>query len=100
MADKSVTISDAGNGNLMVSNPDVPVSKSGNDQVLWTSQISGKTCTITFTESPFPQSTYSVTPPATTPSRPVNRNAANKSYKYSVSCPGYNTLDPNVIVNN
>jgi hypothetical protein len=98
--DKSVVINGSGN-QLSVSDPAPHISKRNGEQVKWTSSLN-VTATVTFANSPFNSSSFSVNPNGTTPSRPVKNSApANGTdYKYSVSAPGYTTLDPNVIVDN
>ena len=65
MADRHVTISGSGT-QLSVDPSDAPISKSAAEQVLWRSDIQGKTCTITFSDSPFNSSTFSVGSTGTT----------------------------------
>jgi len=99
MGNPRVSITGTGT-QLSVVPSDAPVSKSAAEQVLWTSSIQGKSCTITFTNSPFNRSTFYVDATGTTESGPVTSNATTGDYKYSVSCPGFSNLDPNVIVKN
>jgi len=99
--DKFVQISASGT-QLAVNNPSVRISKGNSDQVKWTSTVPSVTVTVSFATSPFSNSSFSVDTTGTTPSGPV-KNSANgggTSYKYSLSAPGYTTLDPNVIVDN
>jgi hypothetical protein len=99
MGNPHVSISGTGT-QLSVVPSDAPISKSAAEEILWTSNIQGKTCTITFTNSPFNSSTFPVDTTGTTGSGPVRSNAPTGDYKYSVSCPGFSNLDPNVIVKN
>jgi hypothetical protein len=101
MSNQTVRISGSGT-QLSISQDNAHISKSAGDQVHWTSSIAGKTCTVSFSNSPFADSSYSVDSTGTTPSGPVkgSAQAGGTPYKYSVSCPGFNTLDPNVIVDN
>jgi hypothetical protein len=99
--DKFVQIS-ANGTQLAVNNSSVTISKSNADQVKWTSSVPNVTVTVSFTTSPFSSSSFSVDTTGTTPSGPVTKgaNAGGTSYKYSLSAPGYTSLDPTVIVDN
>ncbi len=91
--DKFVQINGSGD-QISVSNPNVHISKNNADQVKWTNNL-GVTATVAFEDSPFNTSSYSVGPHGTTPSGPATKVG---TYKYSVSAPGHQTLDPTVIV--
>jgi hypothetical protein len=99
--DKFVQIS-ANGTQLAVNNSSVSISKSNSDQVKWRSSVPSVTVTVSFATSPFSSSSFGVDTTGTTPSGPVksSANAGGTSYKYSLSAPGYTTLDPNVIVDN
>jgi hypothetical protein len=99
--DKFVRIS-ANGTQLAVNNSPVSISKSKSEQVKWTSTVTGVTVTVSFTTSPFSSSSFSVDTTGNTPSGPVQSGAraGGTDYKYSVSAPGFATLDPNVVVDN
>ncbi|MBV9087967.1 MAG: hypothetical protein JOY79_10815 [Acidobacteriaceae bacterium] len=99
--DQFVEISASGK-QLEVNRPEVKISKHNGDQVKWKSTVLNVTVTVNFTNSPFKESTFSVDTTGATPSGPVkdSANAGGTRYKYSLTAPGYNPLDPNVIVDN
>jgi hypothetical protein len=101
--DKFVQISTNGTQLAVNSSSEsVTISKSNSDQVKWTSSVPNVTVTVSFTTSPFSKSSFGVDTTGTTPSGPVKTSApaGGARYKYSLSAPGYTSLDPTVIVDN
>jgi hypothetical protein len=87
---------------LTVSQDNVGISKNKDEHVKWVSDID-QIVTITFTKSPFKKGgKFTVNPKGATPSGSIDpaAKAGGERYKYSVSAPTFDPLDPNVIVDN
>ncbi len=82
------------------SNDDVRVGKKAGEHLTFINNTGTDGVDVTFDETPFDEDSFGpMDDGASATSSKVRKDAeCDKSYKYTVSAPGYNDLDPNVIV--